>query len=67
MNQDYFKIFDAHLHSYGLFLDSKKNLIEYLDEHGAKITAMAVLIDKKGIDQISEVPITSLLKVIRVN
>lgn len=41
--------------------------IEYLDEHGAKITAIAVLIDKKGIDQISEVPITSLLKVIRVN
>jgi orotate phosphoribosyltransferase len=41
--------------------------IEYLDEHGAKINAIAVLIDKKGIDQISGVPVSSLLKVIRVN
>jgi HTH-type transcriptional regulator, activator of D-glucose/D-fructose catabolism len=41
--------------------------VEYLDEHGAKINAIAVLIDKKGIDQISGVPVNSLLKVIRVN
>ena len=41
--------------------------VEYLDEHGAKINAIAVLIDKKGIDQISGVPVSSLLKVIRVN
>jgi orotate phosphoribosyltransferase len=41
--------------------------IEYLDEHGAKINAIAVLIDKKGIDQVSGVPVSSLLKVIRVN
>lgn len=41
--------------------------IEYLDEHGAKINAIAVLIDKKGTDQIAGVPVVSLLKVIRVN
>jgi orotate phosphoribosyltransferase len=41
--------------------------VEYLDEHGAKINAIAVLIDKKGIDQISGVLVSSLLKVIRVN
>jgi orotate phosphoribosyltransferase len=41
--------------------------VEYLDEHGAKISAIAVLIDKKGTDQIAGVPVTSLLKVIRVN
>ncbi|MDM7935828.1 MAG: orotate phosphoribosyltransferase-like protein, partial [Methanothrix sp.] len=41
--------------------------IEYLDEHGAKINAVVVLIDKKGIDEISGVPLVSLLKVIRVN
>jgi orotate phosphoribosyltransferase len=41
--------------------------VEYLDEHGAKINAIAVLIDKKGTDQIAGVPLTSLLKVIRVN
>jgi len=41
--------------------------VEYLDAHGAKINAIAVLIDKKGTDQISGVPVVSLLKVIRVN
>jgi orotate phosphoribosyltransferase len=41
--------------------------IEYLDERGAKINAVAVLIDKKGTDQIAGVPVVSLLKVIRVN
>jgi orotate phosphoribosyltransferase len=41
--------------------------VEYLDEHGAKINAIAVLIDKKGTDQIAGVPVSSLLKVIRVN
>ena len=41
--------------------------VEYLDEHGAKINAIAVLIDKKGTDQIAGVPVVSLLKVIRVN
>lgn len=39
----------------------------YLDEHGAKINAIAVLIDKKGIDEVAGVPVVSLLKVIRVN
>jgi orotate phosphoribosyltransferase len=41
--------------------------VEYLDEHGAKINAIAVLIDKKGPDEIAGVPVVSLLKVIRVN
>lgn len=41
--------------------------VEYLDTHGAKIAAIAVLIDKKGTDQIAGVPVNSLLKVIRVN
>jgi orotate phosphoribosyltransferase len=41
--------------------------VEYLDEHGAKINAIAVLIDKKGTDQIAGVPVSSLLKVMRVN
>lgn len=41
--------------------------VEYLDEHGARISAIAVLIDKKGTDEIAGVPVVSLLKVIRVN
>jgi orotate phosphoribosyltransferase len=41
--------------------------VEYLDEHGAKINAIAVLIDKKGTDEIAGVPVVSLMKVIRVN
>lgn len=41
--------------------------VEYLDERGAKINAIAVLIDKKGTDEIAGVPVVSLLKVIRVN
>ena len=41
--------------------------VEYLDEHGAKINAIAVLIDKKGTEEIAGVPVVSLLKVIRVN
>ena len=41
--------------------------VEYLDERGAKINCIAVLIDKKGTDQIAGVPVSSLLKVIRVN
>lgn len=41
--------------------------VEYLDEHGAQINAIAVLIDKKGTDEIAGVPVLSLLKVLRVN
>jgi orotate phosphoribosyltransferase len=41
--------------------------VEYLHEHGAKINAIAVLIDKKGTDEVAGVPVVSLLKVIRVN
>ena len=41
--------------------------VEYLDEHGAKISAIGVLMDKKGTDEIGGVPVVSLLKVIRVN
>ncbi|MDD1757795.1 MAG: orotate phosphoribosyltransferase-like protein [Methanotrichaceae archaeon] len=44
-----------------------KETVEYMDKHGAKINAIAVLIDKKGTEQIAEVPVVSLLKVIRVN
>lgn len=36
-----------------------------LDGHGAKVNAVAVLIDKKGKDEIAGVPLVSLLKVIR--
>jgi orotate phosphoribosyltransferase len=41
--------------------------VEYLDERGAKINAIAVLLDKKGTNEIAGVPLVSLLKVIRVN
>jgi orotate phosphoribosyltransferase len=41
--------------------------VGYLDEHGAKINAIAVLLDKKGTNEIAGVPVVSLLKVIRVN
>ena len=41
--------------------------IVHLKEHGAKTNAIAVLIDKKGIDQIAGVKVSSLLKMIRVN
>jgi orotate phosphoribosyltransferase len=41
--------------------------LEYLEKHGAEVNAIAVLLDKKGIEQTSGVPVVSLLKVIRVN
>ena len=41
--------------------------VEYLDEHGAQINAIAVLIDKKGTEEIAGVPVVSMLKVLRVN
>jgi len=41
--------------------------LEYLEKHGAEVNAIAILLDKKGIEQISGVPVVSLLKVIRVN
>lgn len=41
--------------------------VEYLYDHGAEISAIGVLIDKKGTDEIAGVPVVSLLKVIRVN
>jgi orotate phosphoribosyltransferase-like protein len=41
--------------------------VVYLDEHGAKVNAIAILIDKKGTDEITRVPSVSLLKAIRVN
>jgi orotate phosphoribosyltransferase len=44
-----------------------EEVVEYLDEHGAKINAIAVLIDKKGTEEIAGVPVVSLLKVLRVN
>jgi orotate phosphoribosyltransferase len=47
--------------------ETLEETVEYLDERGAKINAIAVLIDKKGTDEIAGVPLVSLLKVIRVN
>ncbi|MCJ7446048.1 MAG: orotate phosphoribosyltransferase-like protein [Methanotrichaceae archaeon] len=41
--------------------------LEYMDKNGAKINAIAVLLDKKGIEQIVGVPVVSLLKVIRID
>ena len=41
--------------------------VEELNEHGASTNAIGVLLDKKGIDEILGVPVTSLLQIIRVN
>ena len=41
--------------------------VEYLDEHGAKVNAIAVLMDKKGTDEIGGVPVKALLKVLRID
>jgi orotate phosphoribosyltransferase len=41
--------------------------VEYLYDRGAEISAIGVLIDKKGTEEIAGVPVVSLLKVIRVN
>ena len=41
--------------------------VVYLDEHGAKVNAIAILIDKKNMDEIARMLSVSLLKVIRVN
>lgn len=44
-----------------------KEAVAVLEEQGAKPLAIAVLIDKKGIDEISGVPLNSLLRVTRVD
>jgi len=41
--------------------------IAVLENLGAKPVAIAVLIDKKGIDEISGVPLNALLRVTRVD
>jgi len=41
--------------------------VEVLEAMGAKTLAIAVLIDKKGIDDISGVPLNALLRVTRVD
>ena len=41
--------------------------VTMLQERGAEPNAIAVLVDKKGIDEIAGVPVCSLFKVIRVN
>lgn len=41
--------------------------IEYLRENGARIRIIAVLIDKRGINDIAGVPMVSMLKVLRIN
>jgi len=43
-----------------------KETIEFLLERDSKVLCAVVMIDKKGIDQIDDVPILSLLKVIRL-
>jgi orotate phosphoribosyltransferase len=44
-----------------------EEIVEYLDEHGAKTNAIAVLMDKKGTDEIGGVPVKALLKVLRID
>lgn len=41
--------------------------VEYLDEHGAKVNAIAILMDKKGTDEIDGVPVKALLKVLQID
>ncbi len=41
--------------------------VAYLEEHGAKVNAIVVLIDKKGGERVSGVNVRSLMKVLRVN
>lgn len=41
--------------------------INHLDEHGATTNVIGVLIDKKGVEQISGVTVCSLMKVQRIN
>jgi orotate phosphoribosyltransferase len=41
--------------------------VEYLDEHSSKVNAIAVLMDKKGIDEVGGVPVKALLKVLRID
>jgi orotate phosphoribosyltransferase len=41
--------------------------VECLDDQGAKTNVVAVLIDKKGLEQIAGVDVCALLKVLRIN
>ncbi|HNT72046.1 MAG TPA: orotate phosphoribosyltransferase-like protein [Methanothrix sp.] len=41
--------------------------VEELNDHGASTNAIGVLLDKKGVDEIRGVPVSSLLQIIRVN
>lgn len=41
--------------------------VEMLNQHGAKTNAIGVILDKKGIEDITGVPVCSMLQVIRVN
>jgi len=41
--------------------------VEELTDHGAVTNAIGVLLDKKGVDDIVGVPVSSLLQIIRVN
>jgi len=43
-----------------------KETAEFLSEKDSKVLCVAVMIDKKGIEQINEIPVFSLLKVIRL-
>ena len=41
--------------------------VEELNDHDASTNAIGVLLDKKGVDEIVGVPVSSLLQIIRVN
>ena len=43
------------------------DVVEQLRESGAKPVAVAVLLDKKGADTISDVPVNSLVRIVRVD
>ena len=47
--------------------DSKKEAIEIVKNNGGTPVAVAVLIDKSGIDEIDGIPIESLIKVSQLN
>jgi len=44
-----------------------KETAEFLSEKDSKVLCVAVMIDKKGIEQINEIPVFSLLKVITIH
>ena len=37
ISRNNFKIFDAHLHTYGIFLSPHEDIISYMDHHNVEI------------------------------